>query len=435
MRSIVRLAALSLAFAPFACGVDARDVDADPVQPYGNDVPGGNGMAATSPAAPDAPAAPPPTGNNPPPTGNNPPPAGNGSEAPPPVAQLPAAEPTPAPAESGEATTPESGETPAPPPEEPPVVAGPVVPASDLPPAGAAGVPVPAGAAANLRVLNWAGFKAAISYTFDDSNQSQIDHYAELQALGVPLTFYLQTNKQQNMSPIWMQAVRDGHELGNHTMTHQSTGPNIAADTDAATNFIQSRFGVTVYTMAAPNGSTAYSPIAQTRFLINRGVNDQRIAPNDNTDPFNLPCFIPPTGASTAMFNAKVDAIRSTGTWQTVLVHGFPGSNDGAFQPVDINQFTAGVRYAKAFGDVWIDTLLSVAAYWRAQKTFMGATPVPANGATTWTWRLPDHFPPDQYLRVTVDGGKLRQGDASLVWDDHGYYEVALDLGTLTLSP
>lgn len=430
MRSIVHLAALALAFAPFACGVDARDVETDGIQPYGNDSPPAvNGM--TQPVSPAANAATtPPAGGG----GAVPPNANDGTEEVP-VVQLPPVTPPVEPAETGEVADPEDGETPVTPTEEPPVVPGPVVPASDLPPVGATGAPVPAGAAANLRVLDWAGFDAAISYTFDDSNQSQIDHYAELQALGVPLTFYLQTNKQQNMSPVWMQAVRDGHELGNHTQSHQSTGANIGADTDTATNFIQSRFGVTVYTMAAPNGSTAYSPIAQSRFLINRGVNDQRIAPNDNTDPFNLPCFIPPTSASTAMFNAKVDGIRNTGTWQTVLVHGFPGSNDGAFQPVDINQFTAGVRYAKSFGDVWIDTVVSVAAYWRAQKTFSGVTPVTANGATTWSWRLPDHFPPGQFLRVTVDGGKLKQGEASIVWNDHGYYEVSLDLGTLTLSP
>jgi hypothetical protein len=28
-----------------------------------------------------------------------------------------------------------------------------------------------------------------------------------------------------------------------------------------------------------------------------------------------------------------------------------------------------------------------------------------------------------------------KQGDAVVKWDDHGYYEVSLDLGTLTLSP
>jgi len=48
---------------------------------------------------------------------------------------------------------------------------------------------------------------------------------------------------------------------------------------------------------------------------------------------------------------------------------------------------------------------------------------------------LPEHFPPGRYLRVKVDGGTLSQNGKPLAWDDHGYYEVALDAGALTLAP
>jgi hypothetical protein len=36
---------------------------------------------------------------------------------------------------------------------------------------------------------------------------------------------------------------------------------------------------------------------------------------------------------------------------------------------------------------------------------------------------------------VKVDGGTLKQGGTALAWDSHGYYEVALDAGSPTLSP
>jgi peptidoglycan/xylan/chitin deacetylase (PgdA/CDA1 family) len=320
------------------------------------------------------------------------------------------------------AMTPDSGlpsgeEDPVPPDGEDPLPS----PTSDLPVLNVSGVPRPSGSVGNLRVLPWAGFRAAVSYTFDDANSSQIQNYAALQGLGVPLTFYLQTNKADAQSQTWAQAVSDGHELGNHTQSHQSTGPNIGADTDTATDFIESRFGVTVWTMAAPNGSTAYSDVARTRFLINRGVTDRQIAPNDSSDPFNLPCYIPPTGAGVAAFNAKVDAVRSAGNWQTVLVHGFTGGTDGAFQPVPLAGFLSSVNYAKSLEDVWIDTLVDIAAYWLGQRLISAASPVTSNQVTTWSWALPDHFPPGQFVRVVVDGGTLRQGTTVLTWDEHGY--------------
>ena len=48
---------------------------------------------------------------------------------------------------------------------------------------------------------------------------------------------------------------------------------------------------------------------------------------------------------------------------------------------------------------------------------------------------MPDHFPPGKYLRVTVAEGTLTQGGQTLTWDDHGYYEIALDAGSVTLGP
>ncbi len=302
-----------------------------------------------------------------------------------------------------------------------------------LPAAGSSGVARPSGAAENLQVLDWAGFVAALSYTFDDANSSQIAHYAELQALGVPMTFYLQTGKSSAASDVWAQAVLDGHELGNHTESHARTAT--AEDIDAASDFIEAQFGVIPYTMAAPYGDTSYVSLAETRFLINRGVGGGRIAPNGNSNPFNLPCYIPPTGAEASTMNGVIDTAHSAGSWQIVLVHGFTGGTDGAYQPIDIDQFVSNVEYAKSLGDVWIDSVVRVGAYWIAQKLFGDLSPATSGDETTWSWTLPDHFPPGMCLRITTDGGTLVQNGEALSWDDHGYYQVSLDAGALTLTP
>lgn len=307
---------------------------------------------------------------------------------------------------------------------------------SNLPvPPGASDVAKPSGTPGNITVLNWAGFKAAVSYSFDDSNSTQIQHYAEMNALGVRFTYYMWTGKTDASNSIWTTAVKDGHEIGNHTKSHSSNGTT--DDITAATDFIKQKYGVEPYTMAAPNGAAVYTGLAKPLFLINRGVGNGLIGAGtaDNSDAYTLPTYIPPTGASTSAFNQQVDDARTAGKWRTMCIHGFQGGNDGAYQPVPFDQFIASVQHAKSFGDVWIDSIVNVGAYWQGQKAFAQATSATSGSDKTWTWKLPAHFPPGRYLRVKVDGGTLKQNGQALSWDGHGYYEIALDALSVTLSP
>ncbi|AUX23958.1 polysaccharide deacetylase [Sorangium cellulosum] len=305
---------------------------------------------------------------------------------------------------------------------------------SGLPvPPGAGDVPKPSGAAGGFKVIDWAGFTGAVSYSFDDSNSTQIQNYDKMNALGVRFTFYVQTGKREANDPVWKKALEDGHELGNHTKSHSSN--DNGSDTDAATQFIQQTFGIDPYTMAAPNGAGVYTGIAKTRFLINRGVSNKVIAPNDNTDPFTLPTYIPPTGASASAMDQQINEARQQKGWRTFCIHGFTGGSDGAYQPIPLQAFLDHVENTKKLGDMWIDSMVNVGAYWLGQKAVSSGTSMKSGSDTTFTWQLPDHFPPGKYVRVTVTGGTLKQNGVPLAWDSRGYYEVALDPESVTLSP
>lgn len=283
-----------------------------------------------------------------------------------------------------------------------------------------------------VEVLPWKGHKAALTYTFDDSNSSQLEHYEVLSALGVPFSFYLWTEKVESKSPVWTRALREGHELGNHSHTHQQDGPTIGQDTDRATSFIEENFDTKVWTMAAPYGSTAYGAVAQTRFLINRGVKDGIILPLDDTDRFDLNCFIPKEGAPESDYNRKVDAALAAGGWQVMLVHGFLGGTDKAYQPVGLEEFVRSVEYAKSKSDVWIGTLLDVGAYWLGHQAFAAARTTKEGQSVVYDWTLPTHFPPGHSLLVRSQG-KLTQEGKALPKRGDDVYEVSLDTPRLAV--
>jgi len=317
-------------------------------------------------------------------------------------------------------------------------------------PPGPGDVPRPAGTPGNLKVLHWAGFKSAVSYTFDDAQPSQVEHYADLQAAGVRLTFYITSGSSTSVAGFdatFKQAVMDGHEMGNHTVRHcnanltncsNTSTPPVSADAelDDCTSYITGHFGQSaVWTAASPYGDSGWDAPDMSRFFINRGVGSGTVGPGDSSDPFNLPCYAAVENDTLANFNTQIDGAESGGRWLIFLIHTLTPTAQSWYAPIDISVVTGSVAHAKSLNDMWIDSMVNVGAYWRADKVVAAATPTTAGGAQTWTWKRPDHFPPGHVLRVTVDGGTPSQNGRPLTWDPHGYYEISLDAESLTLSP
>jgi len=306
-----------------------------------------------------------------------------------------------------------------------------VVSACGLPAGPSSGVAAPTGAGTKIDVLPWAGFKAATSFSLDDNNASQIRNYATLNGLGVKFTFYLIT--QSATDATWKQALKDGHELGNHTQNH-SCGTASQGQSD-----LTSKLGVTAHTMAAPNGDTSCgSSVDPLNLLLNRGVNGGSISftADDATIAKNLPTSLPPSGASASSLTSVIDGAYAKGEWQTFCIHGFsdPPGDSSAYQAFPLASLTDAVKTEKAKKDLWIDTMQAVGGYWRAGRAFAKATSTTSGTDKTWKWTVPKNNPPNTCLRVKTDGGVLKQKGATIPWDDHGYYEISFDAGEVTLS-
>ena len=277
----------------------------------------------------------------------------------------------------------------------------------------------PAGAAGGLKVLDWAGFKSATSYTFDDANSSQINNYQAMKDAGGHYTFYLITSKTEAGNAVYKTAVKDGHEMGNHTSDHSNC--TSASTIDAASTFIKSTFGVTCYAFAAPNGSSACDTSSvSSKFLTDRSVaGNSSIGPGVISSFSWLPADIPSDSASAMAPIA--------GKWRVFCIHGFTGGSDGAYQPVTLSNFTSAAKAAVSGGS-WVETVTNVAAYQVGQNAIAKAT------GNSITWTLPSIFPPNMCVRVTTTGGTVKQNGNEVPWDSHGYYQISLDAKSLTIE-
>jgi peptidoglycan/xylan/chitin deacetylase (PgdA/CDA1 family) len=301
-----------------------------------------------------------------------------------------------------------------------------------------------------LTVLNWAGFDAAVSYTFDDGQPSQLAHYAELEAQGVPMTFYIcegWNGTSSDFETAWARVASDGNEIGNHTVNHahanlSDTGTGSGPLASQSLEISQNAAYITktishqqVWSFAAPYGDRNWATYAAHYYFVNRGVAYGTIAPLDSTDPMNLPVYMANGGEPERVLDGEIDDARSAGRWLIFLFHSLLPTSKNWYAGVDIANVTGSMHHTRAAQNIWIDTLSRVAAYWMGQKIVSQATPTLSGKDYVWRWTLPPHFPTGMYLRVTVSGSKVSQNGSALPWDPHGFYEIALDAGSLKVSP
>jgi hypothetical protein len=210
-----------------------------------------------------------------------------------------------------------------------------------------------------------------------------------------------------------------------------------ADEIDQATVSLMSAFGLPgVYTFASPFGDPNWEAPAGERFFINRSVSDGPGHLPNKGNALAVPCHITNELETAAQLNTIADDVRTRGTWRTVLAHNVdPTIGDGGYHPVKLEDIVGTMTYAKGLGDVWADTMVAVGAYWAGQKALSDVQPVTVGSDKVYFWTLPDHFPPGRYLRITVSGGTVTQCGTELAWDEHGYYEINLDAGSVTISP
>jgi peptidoglycan-N-acetylglucosamine deacetylase len=245
--------------------------------------------------------------------------------------------------------------------------------------------PMPAGRRATA--FAWPdGMRAAISLSFDDARESQLDEGLPVLAeTNTKVTFYLTANNLGARAADWRKAAAAGHELGNHSMTHPCSGnfawsrdraledftlDQIRSELNAANRAIEDATGVRPVTFAYPCGQAfvgrgagvmSYVPLVSDTFLAGRLWRGE--APND-------PGFVdlaqvlgyPMDDVDFSELEPVVSDAITRGQWLVLAGHDI-GSKPGP-QVTRIATLRALAEYARAPGrGVWVDTIANVAAY------------------------------------------------------------------------
>jgi peptidoglycan/xylan/chitin deacetylase (PgdA/CDA1 family) len=235
------------------------------------------------------------------------------------------------------------------------------------------------------------GKKAALSLTFDDARESQVDSgFPILDELGVKATFYVSFAPFERRLDEWKEAASAGHEIGNHSVSHPCSGNFRFSETNyleeytldrmekeliEASDTIEGHIGIRPTTFAYPCGQTfvgrgeearSYVPLVAKHFHLGRGFKgesplhplwgDMAQAPGVDFD-----------GAT--FDDVKRFLNRAVDRNQWLLLAGHDVGHDPE-QTVQADTLRQVCEYAlNPDNGIWIDTAAKVAAYCRSKMT------------------------------------------------------------------
>lgn len=227
------------------------------------------------------------------------------------------------------------------------------------------------------------GARMALSLSFDDGRESQVDVGLPLLARHrVTVTFYVVPSAVERRVDGWKRAVADGHEIGNHSLTHSCSGnfpfskakaledhslSRMRDELVEANHRIHSLLGVAPRTFAYPCGQTfvgrgrstqSYVPLVAELFVAGRGWLGE-----SSNDPVVVDLAqvlgMEMDGKAFDDIVPLLDEARGRGSWLVLAGHEIGQSGR---QTTRVAMLDALLPYAKDPGNgIWLATVADVA--------------------------------------------------------------------------
>ena len=228
------------------------------------------------------------------------------------------------------------------------------------------------------------GKRAALSLTFDDARASQVDRgMAILDAHGVKATFYVSIGGAEQRLDGWKAALANGHEIGNHSLSHMCSGnfgfarkcledctlEEMEADLLGGSDAIERLLGIRPATFAYPCGQTfvgrgegtkSYVPLVARQFLAGRNAFDETHNAPGFCDLAHL-FGVDGDDHGFQWLKAYVDRAVTQGGWLIFLGHEI---REAGRQVTHADALDALCRYATdPANGIWIDTVAAICGH------------------------------------------------------------------------
>lgn len=319
-------------------------------------------------------------------------------------------------------------------------------------------------AATPLTTIPWNGHIGAVSFTFDDAMENQVQNLGPIleEMPDAKVTFFISSGsdyfKRRGGDKEFAKLAKAGHEIGNHSLTHSNL-PTLANQPDSLKAeivdhaeslekiFAAAGADIKISSFATPYCASgeADGPVIKSigeHHFINRDCSDwgYRHAWDKELKWFQMPALgwsrsgKKPEDITVAMDtcigNANFSGLKSwetppgpEGEWMVVLIHGVADDGDDlSIDPADFKKISQHAIDNK----MWVAPFGTVGAYMKAHFTLdsaaaiavgSGGVATDAKSGTVYkvAWTLPHpHMPASIPLKVKLNEEFLKEAG----WDD-----------------
>ncbi|WP_405331266.1 polysaccharide deacetylase family protein [Fibrobacter sp.] len=318
--------------------------------------------------------------------------------------------------------------------------------------------------AQDAEIATWAGFrKAAVSFTFDDGPQSDVDVALPMfEKYGYKATFNIVTNWANgggnngmlNWSGVQKLSAA-GHEIASHSDSHPNGKPmpsnEISSSKGTISQKIQQKYGVV--TLAYPNCDTPGDAQVLQNYVVGRICNGSwkggsDIMGKDGPSNWAAVSALMTGNQGTSDFKGNMDKAVQQGGWVAFLTHGFQNKTNGFadYSPTDANGMDGALQYAQQKDkDIWVAPMGYVAMYIK-ERNASKIEPQDGGAANSMTFKLShtiaDNISKYDYplsikvktdwskVEVTQDGAKLE----SKVDGGYVYFDAVPNAGSIVVK-
>ena len=318
--------------------------------------------------------------------------------------------------------------------------------------------------AQDAEIATWAGFrKAAVSFTFDDGPQSDVDVALPMfEKYGYKATFNIVTNWANgggnngmlNWSGV-QKLAEAGHEIASHSDSHPQNGAMPVSEINSSkgtlNNKVSQKYGIV--TLAYPNCNTPGDNQVLQSYVVGRICNGSWKGGPDimgKNGPSNWAAVsaLMTGDQGTSDFKGNMNKAAEQGGWVAFLTHGFTTGTNGYanYSPTDANAMEGALQHAQQNdGNFWVAPMGYVAMYIK-ERNASKIEPQDGGAANSMTFKLShtiaDNISKYDYplsikvktswsnVEVTQDGAKLE----SKVDGGYVYFDAVPNAGSIVVK-